>query len=120
MTLFALTFGALFAAPLLADPIARLAGFYVFLVADPRIQLIWASGVLLFGGLPVYSGVWRSLRAGRFGLDLAVLGVLLVGYGYGAFSGLRNDPVSSSVLQATSSLLLISLLFRLQREGRAR
>lgn len=120
MTLFALTFGALFAAPLMADPIARLAGFYVFLVADPRIQLVWASGVLLFGGLPVYFGVWQSLRAGRVGLDLVVLAVLLAGYGYGAFAGLRNDPVSTFVLQATSGVLLFSLLLRLQREGRPR
>lgn len=116
MTLFALAFGALFAAPLLADPITRWAGFYVFLLDDVRLQLVWAFGVLFFGGLPAYAGAWRNLRAGRISLDLLTSGAALAGYTYGAVTGVRGDPAGSLILRVTALLLVVSLLVRLRRE----
>jgi cation transport ATPase len=111
-----------FTAPLVAHWVAMWLGWRVFFLADPRIQIVWATILQLAGAWPFYAGARRGQGARR-SADLAVAAATTGLYLYGADLTFWRPAVTSHPyfqVQATVITLvtldrLISVLIRRRR-----
>lgn len=93
--LFGLFVSMLFSLPLLADPIARALGFYVFFLMDPFIQLFWAAILLIWPGWAIYRSAGVALWSRRLSpaLVVAPLSLWLFAQSLAVTLGAAEGPV---------------------------
>lgn len=99
--------------PLAAHWVAIWLGWRIFFLADPWIQLVWATLLQLACGWPFLAGALRG-RGARRGLDaLVALGTWSL-YGYGLYlTILRPEVATHPYFQMQSVLILTVTLDRL-------
>lgn len=99
--------------PLAAHWVAMWLGWRIFFLADPHIQLVWATVLQLACGWPFLAGALRG-QGSRRGWDLAVtLGTWGL-FGYGLYlTFLRPEVATHPYFQMQSVLILTVTLDRL-------
>lgn len=99
--------------PLVANWVATWLGWRIFFLADPRIQLVWATILQLACGWPFVAGALRGRGAHR-GLDVVIaLGTWAL-FGYGLYlTLLRPEVATHPYFQWQSVLILAVTLDRL-------
>lgn len=109
-----LAVGLLGALPLAADAVARWLGWRIFFLSDGKLQLAWASVVLIVAGGPVVAALVR--RPGPLQGGLLLGGLAL--FGYSAYLALLGSPGESLSFDWAAGLILLALMLRIRTATR--
>jgi cation transport ATPase len=102
-----------FTSPLVAHWVAIWLGWRIFFLADPRIQIVWATILQLAGAWPFYAGI-RHPKGGRRSADIAVAAASTALYLYGAYLTLWRPAVTSHpYFQVQATVITLVTLARL-------
>lgn len=107
--LFGLFVSLLFTLPLLADPIARALGFYVFFLMDPYTQLVWAAIVQIWPGWTLYRASAAAVRQRRFAPALLAAPISLGLFAYSVAQSFDRDSGPALYLASAGVITLYHL-----------
>ena len=91
--------------PLAAHWVAIWLGWRIFFLADPHIQIIWATLLLLAGAWPFALGALRHRRVS----DAAVTLLALALYGYGTYITFWRPAITTHPYFQVQSLIITGI-----------